>query len=131
MLAVLLFVCLLGALSKPRLRPHKPTEEENNLGEARIICISIYDYKMQYGMFPDVNGPLAKTLSGDNPQHIEFLQVGEDRIDDNGKYLDPTGKPFHIVITEKSIQVFYAEGGLVATCDIKTGQTHTFSKEDF
>jgi len=110
--------------------PHKPTQEENVVWGAEEICSSIYLYHKELGAFPDVNASLAKALAGDNPKHAEFLESGRIPVDGSGRFLDPSGKPFRIAITQHTIEIFYSEGGIVATCDLKTGQTHAFNGEE-
>jgi hypothetical protein len=98
--AVALFAVIALGLLLPVGGPRKPRSKIVLARmEMAVLKGALENYASTYGMYP-TGAPaiVLKTLLGDNPRRIAFLNINPRSINSNGEYVDPWGTPYKIEI---------------------------------
>ena len=76
----------------------------DTLQRAEAIAIGCDNYASKYGSLPSTseNAVLIKTLTQDNPQHLEFIIWKPSLMDDAGAAIDAGGTPYRITFDSDS-----------------------------
>jgi len=65
--------------------------------EARALQVALSQYKEQFGQFPSGDTrAVCRSLSGDNPKGIRFIEWRRQSTTPEGDFLDPWGTPYMI-----------------------------------
>ena len=72
--------------------------------EIKTLQEAVALHTKEYGTTPSGSSTeIVRTLAGENPRKIHFLKIQADEVSPEGKWLDPWGHPYQILLSGKTL----------------------------
>jgi len=92
---VLLGLLIVFVLFFPAIDHHPDVPVLRAMTEATAIATATKAYHIEYGAFPTGSpAQIAATLSGQNSNHIVFIEMQRKSIGSDGQFIDPWGQAY-------------------------------------